>query len=71
MSLFLIDLSLMAIRRDISMDQKCQILGGDVIKSKNLILCTPVCQGSTNRFADASTRCDSLKKLIELEHAKL
>jgi hypothetical protein len=42
MSLFLIDLGLIAIRRDISTDQKCQIFGGDLIKSKNLILCTPV-----------------------------
>jgi hypothetical protein len=42
MSLFLIDFGLLAIRRDISADQNCQIVGGDFIRSKNLILCTPV-----------------------------
>jgi hypothetical protein len=41
MSLFLIDLGLIAIRRDISADQKCPIFRGDFIDSDNLILRTP------------------------------
>jgi hypothetical protein len=47
MSLVLIDLSLMAICRDISANQKCQILWGDLIKSKNLILCSSVMEETT------------------------
>jgi hypothetical protein len=45
MSLFLIDLSLVAIRRDISADQKCQILRGDFINDRNLMLCASVGDG--------------------------
>jgi hypothetical protein len=38
----LIDLGLMAIRRDISADQERQNLWGDLRISNNLLLCTPV-----------------------------